>query len=134
MSYFDDNEDRIIYGGGRARRRPTGNKLNRMEPTTKAVAANVRKELAAPPGSELARLRIAAHAAFDPLWTHGPLSRRAAYDWLAIKMGWHRDDCHMIYMNEAACLAVINICNSEPACRAAQALADPINDFEDLSK
>lgn len=130
MSYFEDNED--TFTGQSRRRRPTGNRLNRLEVRTEPVAPATRKELAAKPGSPLAKARIAAHAAFDPLWQHGPLSRRAAYDWLAIKMGLHRDDTHMVLFDVAQCERVVAICNADPTCRAAQALADPINDFENL--
>lgn len=132
MTYFDDNEDKFL-GPLRPRRRVSGT-YRSTRPNGENIAKIAREALAAPPGSPLAKARIAAHAAFDPLWKHGPLSRRAAYDWLAIKLRLHRDDTHMVLFDEATCQRVVWICNTDPTCRAAQALADPINDFEDLTK
>lgn len=120
MSYFDDNEDRIIYGMGRPRRRSAPPPINRAK-------------LKAPPGSELARARIAAHAAFDPLWQSGTMSRRAAYDWLAIQLHLPVSACRMVPMDVAMCQRVVAICAAHPACKQA-AFDVAAADFEDLTK
>ena len=45
--------------------------------------------------------RIAAHAAFDPLWQSGRMKRREAYRWLAEAMEMSPKDCHISLMDEA---------------------------------
>lgn len=96
MSYFDDNEDYIIFGRQReeddpypARRRPA------------------RKS--APAGSALASARIAAHAAFDPLWQTGKMTRSAAYALLAKRMGVPKHEAHMQMFDLAQCERVIQL-------------------------
>ena len=39
--------------------------------------------------------RKAAHAAFDPLWQSGKMSRSKAYSMLASIMGMTKEECHM---------------------------------------
>lgn len=48
--------------------------------------------------AETHEARKSAHAAFDPLWRSGPLSRSKAYKMLADKLGIDRADCHMKLM------------------------------------
>lgn len=43
----------------------------------------------------LRRWKNRAHAAFDPLWRDGPLSRSQAYAWLATKLGIPCGRCHI---------------------------------------
>ncbi|XUM19792.1 zinc-finger-containing protein [Bradyrhizobium oligotrophicum S58] len=43
--------------------------------------------------------RKAAHAAFDPLWQRGRMSRSVAYRRLADLMGMSPRDCHIKLMN-----------------------------------
>ncbi len=62
------------------------------------------------PGSRLARARMAAHAAFDPIWQKGRVSRSAAYDWLARELGLTREECHMLNFDEAMCQRVVQVC------------------------
>jgi len=50
--------------------------------------------------------RKRAHAAFDPLWKHGPLSRGRAYHLLARKLGLSAADCHISLMDEGTALLV----------------------------
>lgn len=115
MSYFDDNENRIVYGGRRA------GKASREK-----IA---RAALAAPPGSDRARARTAAHAAFDPLWQSGHFTRGVAYEWLASMMGLPVDLTHMVLFDEEQCQHVVDICMAHPARQKAAAA-----DFEDLDK
>lgn len=123
MSYFDDNEDRIVNGYGR-----------RKGPKTAAIREKIaRAALAAPPGSELAKARIAAHNAFDPLWKSGLFNRGVAYEWLASELGIPVAKCHMILFDVEQCRRVVAICETHPRCQmaAAKYLMD---DFEDLDK
>jgi len=50
--------------------------------------------------------RKRAHAAFDPLWKHGPLSRKRAYQLLAQKLGLSGAECHISLMDEGTALLV----------------------------
>lgn len=121
MSYFDDNEDRITRGGGRLFGRGSPGK-----------AAKIREEIAraalkAPAGSPLAKARVAAHDAFDPLWKSGHFQRGIAYEWLASELGIPVGKCHMILFDQAQCQRVVDICMAHPA-RAKAVAAD----FDDL--
>jgi hypothetical protein len=59
--------------------------------------------------AELRRAKSAAHAAFDPLWKSGRMSRREAYGWLASKLGIHADQCHIGMFDVHHCKAVIDV-------------------------
>ena len=89
MSYFDDNEDYIIYGRNRGRRTPR----HYGKP--------------AEPGSDLAKARIAAHAAFDPLWQSGRMTRNRAYSELARRLGIPKHQAHMQMFDVATCERVV---------------------------
>lgn len=52
-----------------------------------------------PCGPETRRARSAAHAAFDPLWKRGKMSRASAYKWLAEQLGIQKSDCHIGMMD-----------------------------------
>lgn len=61
------------------------------------------------------KARKAAHAAFDPLWRNGSMSRTDAYAWLAEQMGIDVDKCHIGMFTEAQCNSAIEIVrNREP--------------------
>lgn len=53
-----------------------------------------------------------AHAAFDPIWQSGELSRSAAYRWLALELGIKKADCHMLYFDEDTCMRVVRLCHA----------------------
>jgi zinc-finger-containing domain len=141
MSYYDDNEDKHM---GASRRRFFGNRSPKKQAEVRQAdrrAMHVppeayldRKALKAAPGSPLARTRIEAHDAFDPLWKSGTLSRRSAYDWLAIQLHLPVSACHMVLLDVAMCQRVVAVCAASDVCRAAVAKCGPINDFEDLTK
>lgn len=61
----------------------------------------------APPGSDLARARIAAHAAFDPLWKSGKMPRSRAYGELARRLGIPKHKAHMQMFDIAMCERVV---------------------------
>lgn len=107
MSYFDDNEDRIIYGQFRHPNR-------RRNPPR-----NPNKGIPAEPGSELARARVAAHAAFDPLWLSGRMSRSDAYAELARRLGLPKEKTHMLLFDVEMCRRVVAVMTAD--------------DFEDLT-
>lgn len=141
MTYFDDHEDKHL---GPSRRRFFGNRTPKKQAEVRAAD---RRALHVPPeayidraamkaerGSELARARIAAHAAFDPLWQSGKFTRGVAYEWLASELGIPVTACHMVLMDVAMCQRVVAICAASDVCRAVVAKCGPINDFEDLTR
>lgn len=120
MSYFDDNEDRIIYGGRRHGKRRLAEKFSRAA-------------LAAPAGSELAQARTAAHQAFDPLWKSGLCSRGVAYEWLATELRIPVTECHMVLFDVAMCQRVVAICEAHPHVQRAK-VAMVADEFDDLTE
>lgn len=60
--------------------------------------------------AELRRLKSLAHGVFDPLWKDGGMHRKAAYSWLASKMGLQPGDCHIGDFSVEQCQQVIRIC------------------------
>ncbi len=93
MGEFADYEiDRLIdgwYGSGRPRR------------------------TRAPVSSALAKARMIAHNAFDPLWKDGSRTRSEAYGWLAGKLGMRVEHCHFGMMDIAQCERAAEICRLE---------------------
>jgi uncharacterized protein DUF3268 len=59
--------------------------------------------LGTPAGPGLRRLRGLAHAAFDPLWLRGGMSRSEAYLWLSERMGLSLASAHIGMFNEDQC-------------------------------
>ena len=57
----------------------------------------------------LRKKKMAAHAAFDPLWRSKRMSRHQAYAWLAGELGVKRDDCHIGMFSEAMCERVVKV-------------------------
>lgn len=53
--------------------------------------------------------RIAAHAAFDPIWMRGEMDRPAAYAWLSQVTGIPPEQCHIAGMNRDQCQRVIDV-------------------------
>ncbi|MGF7131966.1 hypothetical protein P3T40_003449 [Paraburkholderia sp. EB58] len=56
---------------------------------------------------ELRKAKVATHAAFDPLWVSGAMTRQAAYEWLAGAIGVSSDNCHIGMFDLDACRAVV---------------------------
>lgn len=140
MTYFDDHEDRYT---GLPRRRFFGNRSPKKQAEVRAADRRAlhkspdafidREAMKAERGSELARARIAAHAAFDPLWQSGAMSRGVAYEWLAIQLHLPVSACHMVLMDVAMCQRVVAICRESLECNRA-AFDVAAADFEDLTK
>jgi hypothetical protein len=73
---------------------------------------------------ELRKWKLAAHAAFDPLWKRKLEKRRAergaeykkayargsAYKWLAEQLGVSREECHIGMFDVATCRRVVALC------------------------
>lgn len=139
MTYFDDNEDRIIHGRHRPGSRSPRSRAREKEELRKAMHSApgqlgraAREALKAPPGSDLARARIAAHNTFDPLWQSGHFTRGVAYEWLAGELGIPVIACHMVLFDAAQCERVVAICEAHPAARRAK-VALVADEFEDLT-
>lgn len=60
--------------------------------------------------AELRRAKMKAHAAFDPIWKSGEMTRRDAYSWLARELGISVANCHVGMFDVDACLAVVTAC------------------------
>ena len=59
--------------------------------------------------AELRRAKSDAHAAFDPLWRNGNMSRHKAYKFLAREMGVPADKAHIGMFDVAQCKRVVQI-------------------------
>lgn len=59
---------------------------------------------------ELRGWRIKAHAAFDPIWQSGSMTRQDAYYWLCEKMGISKMQCHIGMFDIEWCKWVVRLC------------------------
>lgn len=64
--------------------------------------------------AELRKAKTEAHAAFDPLWKTGKLSRRKAYAWLAGSLGIPISECHIGEFDVTTCARVVSLSRSYP--------------------
>lgn len=83
----------------------------------------------AEPGSALAYSRMAAHAAFDPIWKDGHMLRSEAYRWLADRLGITKGECHIVNFDDRTCRKVTLLCDEFMFRMHADA---PLDDAEDL--
>lgn len=60
--------------------------------------------------AELRKAKMAAHAAFDPLWKSGQMSRSKAYALLAQKMGLPKSETHIGMFDVEQCKTVVILC------------------------
>lgn len=60
----------------------------------------------------LRRAKIAAHAAFDPIWKSMEMTRTAAYEWLASALGVSVANMHIGMLDMDGCSAVIAACQN----------------------
>lgn len=107
-------DDSVVYG------RSLGGKVYLCRPCEAWVGTHSggRKPKGRLAKAKLRKLKIAAHAAFDPLWWAAARirgwsiseARNKAYEWLAKSMGIEQKDCHIGMFNEEQCLEVIEIC------------------------
>lgn len=62
--------------------------------------------------AELRRAKMAAHAAFDPLWKSRRMNRSQAYAWLADALGVSPANCHIGMFDVDGCNAVVAAVNA----------------------
>lgn len=86
------------------------------------------KPLGAPSGAQLRRAKIAAHAAFDPLWKSGEMIRAEAYAWLARGMGLRGTETHIGYFTVEQCRTVVRLCSERPQRAEAQTNGCVVNE------
>lgn len=60
--------------------------------------------------AELRKAKSKAHAAFDPLWKSGKMTRGAAYSALAKSMGIYKEQCHIGMFDVEQCEHVVAWC------------------------
>ena len=60
--------------------------------------------------AELRRAKMAAHAAFDPLWKSGQMTRKEAYKRLSEKMGLTPNETHIGMFDVEQCKTVVLLC------------------------
>ncbi len=53
------------------------------------------------------KARMRAHAAIDPLWRSGEMSRAGVYRWLAGELGLSSAECHIHLFNAEECARVV---------------------------
>jgi hypothetical protein len=61
--------------------------------------------------ANLRKLKMAAHAVFDPLWKSGGMKRKEAYKWLASRLEIRPSECHIGWFDHDQCKRVVEICN-----------------------
>lgn len=59
----------------------------------------------------LRKKKKAAHAAFDPLWQSGEMTRPQAYEWLAGQLGLPVEHTHIGMFSVSQCEVVIEYCS-----------------------
>lgn len=69
-----------------------------------------------PCGPETRKARMAAHAAFDPLWRNKQMKRNEAYKWLAGATGIEREKCHIGMMTIEQARSVVEAVRSRVRC------------------
>ena len=60
--------------------------------------------------AELRQAKMAAHAAFDPIWRDEGTPRRIAYDWLSKQLGIPINRTHIGEFDLAMCQRVVEVC------------------------
>jgi hypothetical protein len=60
--------------------------------------------------AETRRLKMDAHAAFDPLWKSGRMSRTKAYRWLREQTGLDERECHIGWMSDDMLRRIPELC------------------------
>jgi hypothetical protein len=75
--------------------------------------------------AELRRAKMAAHAAFDPIWKSKTVKRGSAYRWMADQLGIAHSDCHIGEFDESTCNRVVQIVSAEMRKPKAQRFLKP---------
>jgi hypothetical protein len=63
--------------------------------------------------AELRSAKKMAHAAFDPLWREGGMTRTEAYAWLSKELGIPSEECHVGMFDVEMCNRVILACRDD---------------------
>lgn len=71
------------------------------------VGGDGQEPLAELANEDLRSARMSAHAAFDPLWKNGEMSRDAAYDWLSAATKIPRMRCRIAMLDVDECRRVV---------------------------
>lgn len=82
--------------------------------THKRASSDKYRPLGRLANKELREAKMAAHAAFDPLWRDGEFigNRRGAYNWLAEALGIDVGQCHVGEFDIEMCRKVVEVCKS----------------------
>lgn len=59
--------------------------------------------------AELRKYKSNAHRCFDPIWKEGKMTRGEAYEWLSLKLGIMKVDCHIGMFDVEMCKKVCAI-------------------------
>lgn len=118
---YCDNEAQLVGGDMVYPHRPDLAHLRFWQCVPCGAYVGCHKGTAKPLGrlanAELREAKVAAHAAFDPLWKfttfkdgHQVMTRNAAYEWLADQLGIPRADCHIGMFDVERCRLVVALC------------------------
>lgn len=58
--------------------------------------------------AQLRKWKMKAHAAFDPLWRDGPMTRHEAYVWMQTALGISKEAAHIGKFDVAQCQALVD--------------------------
>ena len=61
--------------------------------------------------AQLRKEKMKAHAAFDPLWRRGDMTRTEAYKWLAEELKIAPQNCHIGMFDVGMCKAAVSAMN-----------------------
>jgi len=64
--------------------------------------------------AQLRKLKRQVHAAFDPIWKGGSMSRTEAYRWLRKGLGLSKWECHVGMFDEDRCKAALSFLARAP--------------------
>lgn len=73
---------------------------------------NSKKPLGRLANAELRKYKSMAHAAFDPSWKEGWMSRSDAYSWLAAQLSIDKSECHIGMFDIDMCKRVLEVCHA----------------------
>lgn len=62
---------------------------------------------------ELRKAKMAAHAAFDPLWKQEHLTRSEAYEWLSSALGLPKEETHIGMFDVDTCKEVVELAGTK---------------------
>ncbi len=81
--------------------------------TTKVGAHKDGRPMGVPATAENRRARIRAHDALDKLWKEHGWRRTAVYNWLGVRLGLSKAECHIGHFDLATCYRVVEVVDQE---------------------